>query len=292
MYAGSSGSTGSSQLMRSTNKWSGGGGGELKVCCAGTRGYKATASHSRWQPVFLASRQCAGVALAIMKWCLEVTVILVSCLAVLEVAMSHPQLHSVQGVPLSTAAVSSQQTGQNHGLTVSVGPQRNNEQWRGVPLPLTPDPAQHDLQQQGVFLSSGTASHATGPSGATLHSPSQTTVFGVGLPPVKHTVAAVPLDQSHGVPLPPQDVSGGHSSLSISVGVPLPPHRNLEDIGTTGFPTLMERVASLKPVKNVHEDRDVQHAMGLTSVQNHLQKSTKADHAVKVTGVVSAHKQV
>lgn len=125
-------------------------------------------------------------------------------------------------------------------------------------------------------LASATASKPSVPAGVPLPAPS--------VHPADHFRG--------GVPLPPQVISGGHGSPPISVGIPLPPHKDVGSIGSAGFPPLIEGMATLKPVRNLAGDTDVQHAVGLMSVNHHLQLKTRADHAVRITDVISAHKQV
>lgn len=215
-----------------------------------------------------------------MKWCLTVLSVSVTCFCAVEIVSSQPQPQSAGGVPLPTAPGLAQHTHQGHGLASPAGPHFNHQQGGGVPLPLTPGQAQHHPQSHGVSLSSATAQNPAVSAGAPLPS----------LGP--HSVVVVPLDQTGGVPLPPHSISGGHGSPPISVGVPLPPHKGAGGIGAAGIPTLIEGMATLKPVRNLDVDSDVQLAVGLTSVNHHLQLRTKADHAVKITGVISAHKQI
>lgn len=214
-----------------------------------------------------------------MKWCLTVLSVSVTCFCAVEIVSSQPQPQIGGGVPLPAAPGLAQHTHQGHG-SASPGPQFNHQQGQGVPLPVTPGQAQHHPQGHGVPLSSAAA-----------HTPAVSA--GAPLPPLgPPSVVVVPLDQSGGVPLPPPSVSRGHDTPPISVGVPLPPHKGAGGIGAAGIPTLIEGMATLKPVRNPDVDNDVQHAVGLTSVNHHLQLRTRADHAVRITGVISAHKQV
>ena len=245
--------------------------------------------------VLLASRQRVGVSVAIMKWCVAVTTFVVACYSVLEFSLAQPQLHNAGGIPLPSAAPSPQQT--QPGVTLASAPvrsQHNHQQGHGLPLPVAPQEPQHHLRNHGVSVASASAQSPSLSGGVPLPPPRPGHTFSPGLSLPKHPVDVVPLEQGHGVPLPPPDIFKGQGSPRFSVGVPLPPHRGVGAAGISvpGSPTLIEGVAALKPVKNVNRDNDVQHAIRLASVHDYLQLSTKADHAVKVTNVISAHKQV
>lgn len=227
-----------------------------------------------------------------MKWHVTVTRVLVSCICVVKIALSQPQLQqSAGGVPLPVAPTSPFHSSQDHGLPLPNEPQWNYNEGQGVPLPHTPNHAQHNHQSHGASISSASAQHPSVLTSASLPSSSLGNT-GVGLPPVDHSVVVVPFDQTHGVPLPPQGTPEGHGTLLSSAGVPNTPHRGEGGFAIPGFPVSLEGMTTLKPVRNVDGDRDVQHAVGLTSVHNYLQLRTKADHAVKITDVINAQKQV
>lgn len=245
-------------------------------------------------PVLLASPQRVVVSVTIMRWCVAVTIFVVTCYSV-EFALAHPQLQNAAGVPLPSEAASPQQA--HHAVSLAsapVGRQHDHQQGHGVPLPAAPEEPQHGLQDHGVSLASASAQNPSVSGGVSLPPPSLGSTIGTGLPLPQHPVAVVPLHQSHGVPLPPPGVFSGQGSPPFSVGVPLPPHKGVgaPGIGIPGSPTLIEGVAALKPVKNVDRDNDVQHAVRLAAVHDYLQLRTKADHAIKVTDVISAHRQV
>lgn len=223
-----------------------------------------------------------------MRWCVAVTIFVVACCSVLEFALAQPQQQNA-GVPLPSAPASQQTHHEPVPLpSAPVRSQLDHPQGHGVPLPETPHEPQQGLGDHGVSLASASAQGPTVAGGVALPPPrpgGTGATFGTGVPLPQHPVVRVPLQQSHGVALPP---FRGQSPL-FPVGVPLPPHKG---IGIPGSPPLIEGVEALKHVKNVHRDRDVQHAIRLAAVYNYLQLRTKADHAVKITDVISAYKQI
>ncbi|XP_068226750.1 uncharacterized protein [Palaemon carinicauda] len=121
---------------------------------------------------------------------------------------------------------------------------------------------------------------------------------GVPLPPVHGSAAGpvggfgddpvfvVPLEQGSGVSLPP----------SSGAGVPLPPY----DVSGAGGPAGAQQPTldlggapgGLRHVHDPHVDATVLRVLGLANVRDHLQLRTRADKAVKISEVVTAHKQV
>ncbi|KAG0711296.1 Cystatin [Chionoecetes opilio] len=220
-----------------------------------------------------------------MRWCEAVIVFVVAYCSVVEVCLGEPQLHNA-GVSLPTS--------HHQGATIASAATGSHLR-HGVPLPATPGAPRHAFQGHGVSIPSAAAQSPSGARGVPLPAPTRGPAFSTaGLPLPKHPVVVVPLHQSHGVPLPRPNVFRGQGSPSFPVGVPLPPSKGVGAPGfdLTGSPSLIEGMAALKPVKNVQGDTDVQHAIRLAAVHDFVQLRTKADHAVKVTDVISAHKQL
>lgn len=105
-------------------------------------------------------------------------------------------------------------------------------------------------------------------------------------------VFVVPLEQGSGVPLPTSDVGGAQGT----VGVPLPPPYDTVGVGGPGAQQpaldLGGSPGGLRHVHDPHVDATVQRVLGLANVRDHLQLRTRADKAVKISDVVTAHKQV
>lgn len=221
-----------------------------------------------------------------MGWCVTVTIFVVACFNVVEFSFAQSQPQTARGVPLPAAPASSQQP----PVTTRVS-SRGRALQGGVPLPVAPEEPQRG--RHGVSLPSASAQHPSVSGGVALPPPSRGPAFGTGVPLPKHPVVVVPLEENRGVPLPRPGVFQGQGS-PFSGGVPLPPPTGAgtAGVGLPGSPTLIEGVAALKPVKNVDRDSDVQHATSLAAVHDYLQLRTNADTAVKITEVISAHKQV
>ncbi|KAK8381965.1 hypothetical protein O3P69_015165 [Scylla paramamosain] len=221
-----------------------------------------------------------------MRWCVTVTIFVVACFNVVEFSFAQSRLQNAEGVPLPTAPASPQQVPVATRIS-----SRGRSLQGGVPLPVAPEEPQRS--RHGVTLASASAQNPTVSGGVALPPPSRRPTFGTGVPLPKHPVVVVPLNQNQGVPLPRPDVLQGQGS-PFSGGVPLPPYTGAgaAGVGLPGSPTLIEGVAALKPVKNVDRDTDVQHAISLAAVHDYLQLRTKADSAVKITEVISAHKQI
>ncbi|MPC37465.1 hypothetical protein E2C01_030945 [Portunus trituberculatus] len=222
-----------------------------------------------------------------MGWCVTVTIFVVACFNVVEFSFAQSRLQNAGGVPLPAAPASPQQVPVATRIT-----SRGRSLQGGVPLPVAPEEPQRG--RQGVTLASASGQNPTVSGGVALPSPSRGPTLGTGVPLPKHPVVVVPLNRNHGVPLPRPSVLQGQGSPSFTGGVPLPPHTSAGAGGVAlqRYPTLIEGVAALKPVKNVDRDADVQHATSLAAVHDYLQLKTNADSAVKITEVISAHKQV
>lgn len=177
----------------------------------------------------------------------------------------------------------------------------------GVPLPGLPPqapPHSSSLDIGGVPL----PQPSNVPTGSGF---SGSIAPGRELPPV-----IVPLDQG-GVPLPPIPAGGGdrihlvplendggvtlpfpRGGAQGTVGVPLPPPYDAVGggAGAQQPPAVGGGLAGarggLRHVQDPEVDTTVQRVLGLAAVRDHLQLRTRADKAVKISDIVTAHKQV
>ena len=255
-----------------------------------------------------------------MGWCVTVTIFVVACFNVVEFSFAQSRLQNAGGVPLPAAPASPQQipvttriTSRGRslqgGVPLPAAPEEPQRARQGVSLPAAPEQPQRGRQgvslppapeepqrgRQGVTLASasGQSPTVTVSGGVPLPTSSLGPTFSTGVPLPKRPLVVVPLEQNHGVALPRPGVFQGQGT-PFSGGVPLPPYTGagVGGVALPGSPTLIEGVAALKPVKNVDRDVDVQHATSLAAVHDYLQLRTNADSAVKITEVISAHKQV
>ncbi|CAL4075557.1 unnamed protein product [Meganyctiphanes norvegica] len=135
----------------------------------------------------------------------------------------------------------------------------------GVPLP----PLGHgQAGASGPSASGGSGSHA--PVGIPLPTITNPELVHTG---VNHPIV-VPLDHAAGgAPLPPYHPVGGNGVGGGLFG----------GQGATG---------GLRAVNDPTKDEAVRRVSGLASVRERMQKETRADNAVKITNVITAHKQV
>ncbi|XP_037786056.1 uncharacterized protein LOC119581949 isoform X1 [Penaeus monodon] len=155
----------------------------------------------------------------------------------------------------------------------------------GVPLPRPGPSSQPNV---GVPLSNLPSQQ---PGVPLTNSPTEP---GVSLPILTNNAAGQPQDFGNpvivpldtGVPLPrPGSSAGGQQP----VGVPLPPY---ETVGAVQDTSSFGGVGGIRPVRDPELDPDVQRVVGLATVRDHLQLKARADTAVKISEIVTAHKQV
>lgn len=155
----------------------------------------------------------------------------------------------------------------------------------GVPLPH-PGPSSHP--NAGVPLSNLPSQQPGVPL------PNSPTEPGVSLPILTNNAAGQPQDFGNpvivpldtGVPLPRP---GGSAGGQQPVGVPLPAY---ETVGTVQDTSSFGGVGGIRPVRDPELDPDVQRVVGLAAVRDHLQLKARADTAVRISEIVTAHKQV
>ncbi|XP_042217810.1 uncharacterized protein LOC121863290 isoform X2 [Homarus americanus] len=222
-----------------------------------------------------------------MWWSVKFVLLVWACI----IDFNNAQQHNV-GVPLPSLPPHQAPT-QHHGVPISS--QQSPGFGHGVPLPPqqtpgvgvgVPLPTQ---QTPGIAFGGPIPFQQTPGVGVPLPPPAPGSVhlgsnFGPVHPGQIDTVV-VPLGENVGVPLPPPG-SGGVGHPHSPGGVPLPPYHTVD--ATQDLPT----PGGVRPVREPELDSDVQRVMRLSLINSFIQSKTDADSAVKISDLVSAHKQV